>query len=121
MTDNHDARPSSQGGEDDAGELENMYADEILKALESENLPQFYTNSFAVNLGTGDVTVVMKRNNKQIGTIQMSYTVAKSLVEAMNELIERMEKSTGQKIMTSKFIAAKMLEDINTNDDNDVG
>jgi hypothetical protein len=118
MTDNHNARRPGQSGEDGPNEPEDAY-DEILQALEDEDLPEYYANSFAVNLGTGDVTLVMKRNNKRIGLIQMSYTAAKSLAAAISELVERMEKATGHEIMTSKYIAARMLEDITNNDEND--
>lgn len=90
---------------------EDAYTSDVLKALESDNLPQFYVNSFTMNLGTGDVLMVMRRNHEQVGAIQMSYTVAKSLVVALGELIERLERRTGHEIMTSKFILKKMLED----------
>jgi hypothetical protein len=111
MTDNHDARalddPEAKFSDKAA------YADEIQKALESTNLPEFYANNFVVNLGTGDVMLIMNRNNKQVAMVQMSYTVAKSLSEALAGLIKKLEDRTDSKIMTSKFIASRMLEETN--------
>jgi hypothetical protein len=111
MTDNNDARAPEQASFDAASTEEDSYLADIRRALETSDLPQFYANSFTVTLGTGDVLIVMKRNQKQIGMVQISYTVAKSLAEALGDLIKRLEERTGNTIMTSKFIEQKMQED----------
>jgi hypothetical protein len=90
--------------------LEELFAADIQNVLGSINLPQYYVNSFTVTLGTGDVLIVMKRNGKPVGSFQVSYTVAKSFVEVLNDLISQLEKRTGNTIMTSKFIEQSMQE-----------
>jgi|ERR1017187_3254038 hypothetical protein len=60
-----------------------------------------YINSFAAGLSSGDVFVVMQRNGLDIGVLNMSYTVAKSLGAALNQLILSLEKRSGRNIMTS--------------------
>jgi len=90
--------------------LEAMFAADVGRALEPNNLPQFYVNSFTVTLGIGDVLIVMKRNGVAVASMQVSYTVAKSLVEVIGSLIKVLEDRTGNSIMTSKFIEKMMQE-----------
>jgi hypothetical protein len=90
--------------------LQAMFAADVQAATETDNLPQYYVNSFTVTLGTGDVLIVMKRNGRPLASMQVSYTVAKSLIEVLNGLIARLENRTGNTIMTSKFIEQKMQE-----------
>jgi hypothetical protein len=104
MADSRDPQPSDQA------EQENAHAADIQRALQSPDLPQYYVNSFTVTVGTGDVLIVMKRNNQQIGMIQVSYTVAKSLGEVLSDVIAGLEKVTGHEIMTSKYIERKVQE-----------
>jgi hypothetical protein len=67
-----------------------------------------YINSFAAGLSTGDVFVVLQRNGSEIGTLNMSYTVAKSLGDALNLLILSLEKRSDRKIMTSNECAVAL-------------
>jgi hypothetical protein len=90
--------------------LQALFASDIQSATETDHLPQFYVNSFTITLGTGDVLIVMKRNGRPIGSMQVSYTVAKSLAEALSGLITSLEERTGNEIMTSKFIEKKLQE-----------
>ena len=74
------------------------------------NVPvsSIYINSFSAGLSTGDVFVVLQRNGSEIGTLNMSYTVAKSLGDALNTLILSLEKRSERKIMTSNESAAAL-------------
>ena len=95
---------------DEHAMLEAMFAVDVQNALESDSLTQFYVNSFTMNLGTGDVLIIMKRNGRPVASMQVSYTVAKSLAEGLGGLINMLEDHTGNTIMTSKFIEQKMKE-----------
>jgi hypothetical protein len=80
----------------------------------SVNIPavvnSIYINSFAAGLSTGDVFVVMQRNGVDIGTLNMSYTVAKSLGDALNMLVSSLEKRSGRNIMTSNECAIALAK-----------
>jgi hypothetical protein len=74
-----------------------------------------YINGFSAGLSTGDIYVVLQRNGAEIGVLNMSYTVAKSLGDALNQLILSLEKRSERKIMTSNESAealSKPDEDI---------
>ncbi len=96
--------------EDENAILEAMFAADDPHSTVPDNLPQLYANSFTVHLGTGDMLIVMRRNGQQIGTLQVSYTVGKSLAEVISGLIKHLEERTGNEIMTSRFIEGKMKE-----------
>ena len=74
------------------------------------NMPAsaIYINSFAAGLSTGDIFIVLQRNGLEIGTLNMSFTVAKSLGEALNQLISSLEKRSDRKIMTSNECASAL-------------
>jgi hypothetical protein len=75
------------------------------KGVEKPPVPMppqsIYINSFAAGLSTGDIFVVLQRNGIEIGVLNMSYTVAKSLGQGLNQLVASLEKRSGRNIMTS--------------------
>lgn len=80
---------------------------ELEKSIEVD-IPHLYFNGFSLTLGAGDVVMVLLRQGRQVGVLNMSYTMAKTLAEKMGHLVELLEKRTGQKIMTTDFIAEKL-------------
>jgi hypothetical protein len=81
---------------------------EIQGALSDASLPRFYLNGFSTTLGSSDVLVVLKQNNKPIALVNMSYTIAKSLSEKLANSISILEKLTGNTIMTTDDIQKKV-------------
>jgi hypothetical protein len=78
-------------------------------------LNSIYINGFATGLTSGDIFVVLQRNGNDIGILNMSYTVAKSLGDALGQLISSLERRSDRKIMTSNESAealSKKDEDI---------
>lgn len=63
-----------------------------------------YFNGFAMALTMGDVTIPISRNGHQFATLNVSYSVAKTLGLALIDVIERLEKITGNHIMTAQEI-----------------
>lgn len=61
---------------------------------------QLYANGFVINLSAADLNVVILRDNVANATISMSFTTAKTLVEKLGEAVNRLEKITGNEIMT---------------------
>ncbi len=85
-------------------------ADHLEQSIQAE-APHIYFNGFSATLGAGDVILVLLRQGRQVGVLNMSYTMAKTLAEKMNTLVDILESKTGQQIMTSDFVAQKLEEE----------
>ena len=73
-----------------------------------EGLPEIYANGFNINMGTGDIEIILKRRDEPIAVLQMSYTIAKTLAQGLAILIGELEQRTGNEIMTTQFIKDKL-------------
>jgi hypothetical protein len=83
---------------------------EILELIEAGHIPEIYFNGFSISLGTGDILLVLNRNNKPVAALQASYTLAKTLAKSLTEIIEELERRTGNDIMTTHHVARRLLE-----------
>lgn len=81
---------------------------QVKAALQDNNLPTFYFNGFSSTLSTGDILIILKRNDKQVAVLNTSYTVAKTLVHKLGGIIAQLEAKTGNTIMTTDDIGAKL-------------
>jgi light-regulated signal transduction histidine kinase (bacteriophytochrome) len=72
--------------------------------------PKIYTNGFQIVMSNADIAVLFTQNGKTAGVVNMSYTVAKTLSQKVDELIKRLETKSEQTIMTTDDIG-KYLED----------
>jgi hypothetical protein len=72
--------------------------------LESDK--SLYFNGFAIAVGMGDIPITLMRNGAPIMTLNCSYTVAKTLANALAEGITRLEKAADHEIMTVQQIHA---------------
>ena len=79
------------------------------------DIPHIYSNGFNIVLGTGDVNVVLKRVGETVATLNLSYTLAKTLSEKLGGLIKFLENKTGNTIMTTDDLE-KFLTQENSND-----
>ena len=79
----------------------------LVKALESD-VEQIYFNSVVNSIGSGDILMVLERNGKPVATLNTSYTVAKTLALKLAQLIGNLEESTGNTIMTTDDVEAKL-------------
>jgi hypothetical protein len=69
--------------------------------LTARPVPASYFNGFLLNLSNADVGLLTLLDNQPVLKVNMSYTVAKTLMLRLQEAIETLEKSTGRKIMTT--------------------
>lgn len=92
----------------------NLQEPQPQKSLEpaqvADNVPQIYANGFEINLGAGDVHLVLKRRGEDVAIIDMSYTLAKTLSEFMGKMVAFLEQTTGNTIMTTEFIDGKLKD-----------
>jgi hypothetical protein len=68
---------------------------------ELKQLRSLYVNGFGIGIGNADVSLVLQNNGKSILLVNLSYTVAKSLSAKLSEVVQLLESSSGNKIMTS--------------------
>jgi hypothetical protein len=66
--------------------------------------PSLYMNSFKVGYTTSDVFIVLQHNGSDVAVLNTSYTLTKTLGEALVNLIKQLENKTGQTIMTTSTI-----------------
>lgn len=81
---------------------------------------QLYANGFALNLTAADVGIVLLRDNVASANISLSFTTAKTLLETLKDAIDKLEKATGQTIMTIDVVQSGLEKQFpqNKKDDN---
>ena len=91
-----------------AEQVSQSLRDRIEEAQADKELPHIYFNAFANSLGSGDVTIVLQQGKVPIAVLSTSFTVAKTLVRKLGELVAFLEERTAQTIMTSDDVAEKL-------------
>jgi hypothetical protein len=72
-------------------------------------IPQLlYMNGFKAGYSTTDIFIVLQHNGMDVGVLNISYTLAKTLSESLQMLIKQLEQKTGQTIMTADTISKAM-------------
>jgi len=84
--------------------------DPVKEANESEEVIKIYANGFANFFTNSDIGVIFSRNNKPIALLNISLTLAKTLVEKLGQMILDFEKNTDIKILTTADIEEKFLK-----------
>jgi len=77
---------------------------EISEALHSDTVPKVYANGFAILLGNSDVNIVWQQHGKPVGVSQMSFTLAKTLVQKLGGVILKLEEATEHNFLTTEEI-----------------
>jgi len=74
---------------------------------EGEELPvqTIYANGFKAALSSADAFVVLQRNGVDFVVLNMSFTVAKSLGEALTQMIANLESQSGRQIMNASEVS----------------
>jgi hypothetical protein len=67
----------------------------------SPDIPNYYVNGFANALGTGDIVIALETNGKPVASVNMSYTVAKTLALGLSQIIATLETATGKTMLTT--------------------
>jgi hypothetical protein len=75
--------------------------EQIESAITDPNVPNIYCNGFVVTLGTGDILLILKRHDKAIANVSLSYSVAKTLAERLGGMISHLEGKTERTILTT--------------------
>ena len=80
---------------------EKEIVDLIEEAIKNPEIPNFYANAFVLASGTGDITLFFQRNGVPVATLNLSYTVAKTLALLLGNSITDLERTSGNAIMTT--------------------
>lgn len=81
---------------------------EIRKAMEDKELPSIYFNGFSITIGTGDVVLILKRNDRPVAILNTSHTVGKTVATKLGSIVAMFEQKMGNTIMTTDEIQAKL-------------
>ena len=84
--------------------------DPVAQALANPAVPRIYTNSFAGGVSTADMFVVLLSTGVPVAVLQMSYTVAKTMAQELTRMVNELEKSMGQPILTIPEIQEKLFQ-----------
>lgn len=84
--------------------------DPVTEAIESEEVIKIYANGFANFFTNSDIGLIFSRNNKPIALLNISLTLAKTLVEKLGQMVHDFEKNTDIKILTTTDIEEKFLK-----------
>jgi hypothetical protein len=104
-------RINSSMNEDGMAEATTPITPKELDAMKA-NIPSFYFNGFANSIGTGDVSLVLTLDAKPVLTLNASYTVAKTLAIKLAQIIQILENTTGQSIMTVDQITGSLAKSV---------
>ena len=95
--------------QDEASEPQSL--DAVVKgALSSDRVPHIYANGFIYAIGNADVTVILQRNSIPIATLNMSYSMTKTLYQKLGDAVSNFEKKTQHHIMTTDEVDGAIAE-----------
>jgi hypothetical protein len=80
-------------------------ATELARLALEADCPKIYFNGFTTSVGAGDVVIALQCNGKPVAVLNASYTLAKTLSVFLANAIGKLEKATGNAIMTTEDIA----------------
>jgi len=84
---------------------------QVMSALSNPDIPHIYFNGFINSIGLGDIMVILTQSVNQVAVLNMSYTVAKTLVEKIGASIAEIENKSGNTILTTDDIKRFFVED----------
>ena len=97
----------------------NQTAQDVEKAINNPEIPKLYTNGFITATGNGDALIVLQQNGNPIATLNLSYTMAKTLTLRLGHLVKDLENKTGNTIMTTTDIDNALINpEKDKNDEN---
>ena len=67
----------------------------------NQAIPAMYFNGFQLGLSNADVSLLAMLDNQPVIKLNISYTVAKTLMVKLQEVMGQLESSTGREIMTT--------------------
>lgn len=91
-------------------EVSEQEAEKYKQAIVDPNIPHLYFNGFANAQGNSDITVLLQLNLVPVGTLSLSYTMAKTLSQKLGEIVSELEKASGNTIMTTDDVTKSLAK-----------
>lgn len=88
---------------------------QILNTLSNEQVPELYANGYNISSSASDIVLVLLRNGRTVQTINISFTLAKTLAIGLNDVVQHIEKKANMDIKTTHDIAKSLEESNNDN------
>jgi len=85
---------------------EQAHATAVLQQALRSPLPRFYANSFINALTDADVMTIFQANGQAVAILNMNYTVAKTLCNALSQAVGEYEKKFSTKVPDIEFSTA---------------
>ena len=85
---------------DPAQEAEERFKDALL----SSEVPHLFCTGFMNAVTNSDIVVFFEASGRPVATLNLSFTMAKTLAKRLNETIVGLEEASGQRIMTTDEI-----------------
>lgn len=89
-------------------EISKQEVEKFKLAVVDPNIPHLYFNGFANAQGNSDITVLLQLNLVPVGTLSLSYTIAKTLSQKLGEIVSELEEASGNTIMTTDDVTKFM-------------
>jgi hypothetical protein len=80
--------------------------------LRDPEIKKLYANGFIIHISASDIVLIPALNDTPLQVINLSYTSAKSLAEALSSAVKFFESSTGVEIKTTKEFSKLLKEGI---------
>lgn len=90
----------------DQSKIEQINMD-IMSAISSDDIPKIYANGFANFQGNADMGIIFQCNGKPTSVVNLSFTLAKTLAEKINQMVLDFEETTNTEILTTLVIDEK--------------
>ena len=71
------------------------------QAVDNPTIPKIYINGFFIGSTNADITVVAQQNARPTAVFNMSYGIAKTLVEKLANTISQIESVANTKVLTT--------------------
>lgn len=89
-------------------EVREKTVEERIESGRHPDVPKLYFNGFVNAFSTSDVMTVLERNGQAVATLNMSFTVAKTFAQALNQMIAQLETQAGRPMLTTHEFAQVM-------------
>lgn len=90
------------------GDIPEQASIDRIEAAKAADVPRVYLNGFQVAGTNADVIVVGDNNGKPVLLLNLSFTVAKTLAEALTNTIAAVEEASGRSMLTTHQLDAAM-------------
>ena len=87
----------------------------IEEALSNAQIPELYINGYTIASSASDIVVILLRNGRPVQTLNVSFTLAKTLAIGLNDVVQNIEKKANMDIKTTHDIAKVLEESDNGN------